>query len=448
MVDRKRPSRRRVLKGVGAGGLAALAGCTSDGGGDGDGDAGSGDGGSGDGGSGGSGNGDGGGTATETPEQSLDVNVGVLASLSGPYSGLGAEMENGIEVANEHLEGGVWGDLDVNVELSIKDTELDPQVAIRRARELTNQEEIDLLIGPVSSSVAGGIQQHANENGLLHLHPISTAERWTNGDCGKYSFRATAHTYMNMKPVAEDALDTLGNTFATIGADYSWGRESVGAFVENAQSINSDSEVMVQAWPKLGTTDFSSAIQRVTDTDADFVVVRLTGSDIIRCIKQMDSFGVQDQMEIVSSNTHTLARGAGEAATGIIGGARYTHVLREEHTGNTQNKTFVEDFQSKTEQLPTTFAHGSYACLQSAALAMDQAGTKNSDELVGVLEGFEWEAPKGPMKYRECDHQAAQRMWGSTFVMDEELGMPVPEITGQHDLGTNNRPCEENDCTL
>lgn len=444
MADRNGPSRRQVLKGVGAGGLAALAGCTSGDGGDGDG---SGDGGGDGSGSGDSGGGDGG-TATPTPEQTLDVTFGVLASLSGPYSGLGAEMEGGVEVAKQHLEAGVWDDLDVNVELSIKDTELDPQVAIRRARELTNQEDVDILVGPVSSSVVGGVQQLANENGIIQLHPISTAERWTGTDCGEFTFRATAHSYQNMKPVAEDALDNLGNTFATIGADYAWGRESVGAFVENAKRINPDAEVTVQAWPSLGQTDFSTEIQRVTDTDADFVVVRQTGADIIRSIKQMASFGVQDQMDIVSSNTHTLARGAGEAAVGIIGGARYTHVLREEHTGNTQNKTFVEDYQSHVDRLPTTFAHGSYACIQSAALAMDQAGTKNSDDLVGVLEGFEWEAPKGPMRYRECDHQAAQRMWGSTFVMDEELGLPVPEITGQHDLGTNNRPCEENDCSL
>jgi branched-chain amino acid transport system substrate-binding protein len=438
MVDRERPSRRDVLRVVGAGGLTGLAGCTN---------------------TGGSGGGDGSGGSSGTPTQSsdgtptsggesLDLTVGVLASLSGPYSGLGIDLRDGIELAKQHMEEGVWGDADVNVEFVIKDTELDPQVGIRRARELTNRENVDVLVGPVSSSVASGVQQHANQNGVLHVHPISTAERWTGSECGRYTFRATAHSYMNMKPVAEYAMENVGNKFATMGADYSWGRESVGAFVENAKRVDPDAEVVVQTWPKLGATDFSSQIQRVTSSDADFVVVRQTGADIINSIKQMDSFGVQDEMAIVSSNTHTLARGAGEAAVGIIGGARYTNVLREEHTGNTQNAKLVEDFRAETDRIPTTFAHGAYAGLQSLVLAAEEAGATDSDTLVDTLEGFEWDAPKGPMKYRECDHQAAQRMWSSEFVMDDELGVPVPEIKNQHELGTNNRPCEENDCDL
>lgn len=344
-TDRRQTSRRRLLKYVGAGSVVGLAGCT---------DSGS-----------GNGNGGGGGTPTDSgggngggAETSVELTVGLLASLSGPYSGLGVDLREGVKVAKQHLESGFWGDANVETELLVKDTELDPQTGIRRARELTNKENVDVLVGPVSSSVASGVQQHANQNGVLHFHPVSTAERWTAEDCGQYTFRATAHSYMNMKPVAEYAMENVGDTFATVGADYSWGRESVGAFVENAQRINSDAEVVEQTWPKLGTTDFSSHIQRVTASDADFVVVRLTGADIINCIKQMDSFGVQDEMKIVSSNTHTLALGAGEAAVGILGGARYTHVLREEHTGNEQNAKFVADFQAETDRLPTTFAHG------------------------------------------------------------------------------------------
>ncbi|MFB6171487.1 MAG: ABC transporter substrate-binding protein [Haloarculaceae archaeon] len=440
MKNRDRTSRRRVLKYVGAGSVVGLAGCTQN-----------------DGGNGGEGGGGGGtptptsGTTGETSTPgsgSLSAKVGVLASLSGPYSGLGVDLRDGIKTAKTHLDEGVWGDQDVDVELLVKDTKLDPQTGIRRARELTDKENVDVLVGPVSSSVASGVQQHANQEGVLHLHPISTAERWTGKDCGNYTFRATAHSYMNMKPVAEYAMANVGNRYATIGADYSWGHESVGAFVENAKQINPDSEVVAQTWPKLGSTDFSSHIQRVTSTDADFVVVRLTGADIINCIKQMASFGVQDEMDVVSSNTHTLARGAGEAAVGIIGGARYTHVLRREQTGNDQNETFVADFQAATDRLPTTFAHGGYACLQSFAIAATEAGTTNSDDLVSKLEGFKWESPKGPMKYRECDHQAAQRMWSSVFVMDDDLGVPVPKITKQHELGTNNRPCEETGCQM
>jgi len=428
--------RRQFLRYIGVGAVGTgLAGCTS---GDDGSDSGDSD----------NGNGDGGGSTSGGGP--VDIKIGVLASLSGPYSALGVDLEAGIEQANRHLEAGVgpFEGVDVNAELVVRDTELDPAVGIRRARELTGQENVDVLVGPVSSTVAGGVQEHANQERTLHLHPISTAERWTGADCAEYTFRATAHTYQNMQPVAERVVEQVGPNFATMGADYAWGRESVGAFIEAARDVSPDVEVLARTWPDLGATDFSSQIQRITNTDADFVLVRQTGADIIRSLKQLDSFGVREQMEVVSSNTHTLARGAPEAATGVIGGVRYTHALREDQTGNTQNARFVEDFRAEHDRLPTTFAHGAYACLQSLVLAAAETGTQDSDELANTLEGFEWQSPKGPMKFRECDHQASQRMWSSRFVMSEELGVPVPEFTEQHALGTNNRPCGENACVL
>jgi len=83
-----RASRRKLLKYVGAGSVVGLAGCTdSDSGSD--------------------------GTPTDSggenggAETSVEITVGVLASLSGPYSGLGVDLREGVKTAKRHLESGV-----------------------------------------------------------------------------------------------------------------------------------------------------------------------------------------------------------------------------------------------------------------------------------------------------------------------------------------------------
>jgi branched-chain amino acid transport system substrate-binding protein len=427
MSDDRSGSRRQFLKYVGVGAAATgLAGCTS-------GPSGTPTDSGGSGGSGGSSGGSGGGSG------SVSLTIGGLFPTSGPYSSIGVDQSVGAETALDLAsEDGV----EVDAEIVEKDTELNPQTALRRAKELVEQENVDVLTGHASSSAAAAVSNYAKQQQIPHMLTVATDEALTAKDCHNYLFRSNTHTYQNMKPTAEWAMENLGTKFATMGADYSWGRASVAAFVEVAEA--NGGEVVEQTWPKLGATDYSSQIQKVADTDADFLLVRASGADGVNSTKQIDSFGLKDQMDVISNMTHNVALGAGEAAIGNYGGFPYHFALENE-----ANQRFVETYRELgDDSYPSTYSDSSYVGVRMLLKAAAQAGSTNADDLVNALEGIEYDGPKGVMKIRECDHQSTNAVWTAQMKESDEYDFPVPEPIKKHEPGSNDRPCEETGCEM
>ncbi|MFC5973515.1 ABC transporter substrate-binding protein [Halomarina salina] len=438
-ADTRRQFLQRASGGALAGGIVALAGCTSEqaGGGGGGGGGGEDDGGGGN--STGSGNSTGGGGGGD-----VTLRIGGLFPTSGPYSAIGVDQRVGMEVALRHIED---SDTNVTVETEVADTQLDPEQGLRRARELSG--DVDVFTGLGSSSVATAVSNFARQNQVPLMVTTATNEAITGEDCNQYTFRSNTHTYQNQKPNAEWAMENLGKTFATMGADYAWGRASVGAFVEVAEQ--NGGEVVEQVWPKLGATDYSTEIQRVASTDADFLLVRCSGTDGINSAKQIASFGLKEQMDVITNQTGILAQGAGEACIGNYGMVPYHAALSSEQTGNEQNARFVEDYRSIGDGSdPSTYSFTSYMGVRFLAKAAAESGSASANDLVSSLEGLSLTGPKGQMKIRACDHQATNAIWSTRLVSPEgtEFDYPIPEFLAKHEADSNLRPCEETGCSL
>jgi branched-chain amino acid transport system substrate-binding protein len=418
-VDRRTFLRNATL-GATTAGIAGLAGCTGDGG----------DGG-GDGGDGGSDGGNGGGGG------SLSLKIGVLVPLSGAYSPLGADARAGIEVAGQHADNDYD---DLSVDMVFKDSQLAADVGLRRAQELVEQENVDALIVGDGTPVVNAVAQYAGQQQIPNVATISALEKTTMSDCYPYTFRTSTHSYQNMKPTAEWTTENLGTTVATWGADYSWGRESVGNFVEVAE--NNGAEIVEQVWPDLGATDYSSQIQKVSASGADFVIIRAGGSDMINAYKQINSFGLGDEMDIVGIASAAEALGAGEAALGYYGNTPYYFGLDTE-----ENTRFVQDYRAHTDgSIPSTYSNSSY----TGAKVLFEAARKGSTDgpaIRDALEGLTVTTPLGEQEVRACDHQIEGPQWMSRFVEDSDGDLPVGlEFLNESEPGTNSRPCSAIEC--
>ncbi|MFB6171737.1 MAG: ABC transporter substrate-binding protein, partial [Haloarculaceae archaeon] len=367
------------------------------------------------------------------------LKIGGLFPTSGPYSSIGVDQRDGMKAALQHISD---SDLAVDIQSTTKDSQLDPQTALRRAKELVEQENVDVLTGLGSSSAAAAVSKYANQQGVPLMITVATDEALTAKNCNRYVFRSNTHTYQNMKPLAEWSMKNLGTKFATMGADYSWGHASVDAFVEVA--TENGGEVVEQVWPKLGATDYSSQIQKVADTDADFLVVRCSGADAINSAKQIASFGLKDQMDLITNQTVNALQGAGDAMIGNYGGFPYFFTL-----DNPKNKAFVKTYRDVGDgSYPSTYSCTSYVGVQMLARAAVDAGSTNGDDLVSSLEGIEFDGPKGTMKIRECDHQSTNASWTSKVVKSDEYDFPIPEVISKHEPGSNDRPCDETGCNM
>lgn len=429
-------TRRRFIQRVGsgmlAGGVAGLAGCTSN-------EAQSGD-------SGGGNNSSSSGGGSTSGGGNLTLRVGGLFPTSGPYSAIGTDQRVGMEVAISHMEEEGIG---VSFETAVKDTQLSPDTGLRRAREVVQNSNVDVLTGLGSTSVGSAVSNFAQQNQIPLMITTATGQSLTGSNCNQYTFRSNTHTYQNQKGNAEYAMENLGKRFATMGADYAWGHESVEDFVTVAEQHGG--EVVRQVWPQLGATDYSTEIQKVANTDADFLLVRCSGTDAVNSAQQIASFGLKEQMDVITNQTSIMAKGAGDACIGNYGGVPYHASLTSEQTGNDQNERFVSDYREMGDgSYPATYAATSYMGLRFLGKAAAKAGSTDADDLVSALEGVSYNGPKGPMKIRSCDHQATNAYWSSQLVSPEgtEFDFPIPKILEKHEAGSNLLPCEETGCTL
>jgi branched-chain amino acid transport system substrate-binding protein len=400
--------------------LMGLSGCTGDGG-DGEGvDGGDGDGG-----------GDGGASA------SASLKIGVLVPLSGAYAPLGEDARAGVRVAEQHASEDYD---DLSTELVFKDSELSADTGLRRAKELVEQENVDALVVGDGTPVVNAVAQYCVQQQVPNVATISALEATTMSDCYPYTFRTSTHSYQNMKPTAEWTTSNLGTKVATWGADYSWGRESVGNFVEVAEA--NGAEIVEQVWPDLGATDYSSQIQKVSASGAGFVMIRAGGSDMINAYKQIDSFGLSDEMDIVGIASEAEARGAGEAALGYYGNTPYYFGIDTE-----ANNRFVADYRSQTDgEIPSTYSNSSY----TGAKALFEAAVNGSTDGTGIrdtLEGLTIPTPLGEQEIRACDHQMEGPQWMSRFVEDSDGDLPVGlEFISKSEAEGNSRTCSAIEC--
>jgi len=97
-----------------------------------------------------------------------DINVGVIASLTGPASALGAETKKAVA-----LFPATVGKEKVNY--IVLDDGTDPTNAVKNARKLISEDKVDAIIGPSGSPNAMGVIQFVAEARVPLLATVGTA---------------------------------------------------------------------------------------------------------------------------------------------------------------------------------------------------------------------------------------------------------------------------------
>src|SRR5512145_1501864 len=100
------------------------------------------------------------------------LKVGLMFGLTGPASPIGPVQRDGALLAIDEVnaQGGlVIGKRKVKVSHVLKDDETKPDVAIRRFRELVDEEKIDLLVGQTFAPIAAAINKEVKKTPIPYF---------------------------------------------------------------------------------------------------------------------------------------------------------------------------------------------------------------------------------------------------------------------------------------
>ncbi len=98
------------------------------------------------------------------------IRVGYLPALTGPSSSTGVGISRGTQLAVQEINaaGGINGR---QLELVVRDTQSDPTKAVNASAELTNQEQVKVVFGPLNSGESLAVVPLLARSNTLQMHP-------------------------------------------------------------------------------------------------------------------------------------------------------------------------------------------------------------------------------------------------------------------------------------
>lgn len=345
------------------------------------------------------------------------LKIGFAYIMSGPFAAYGQFAKQGAELAIDEVNkaGGINGR---QVEAYFEDTTGKPDVALRAIRKLVFQEKVDIVIGLDSSGVAKtvGPAMPQLKTPLIITHAATPDV--TGSVCNKYVFRISVNIAQNLKAAALLAADTDVKKWTTIGPDYAFGHQSWEFFEKYMQELKPDVALTAKenvVFPPFKTTDYSSYITKLMQSDADGVLVSLWGGNLIDFVRQASEMGFFSGKYTVlctlGAATEVLSALGDKMPEGLWVGTRYWFQANESE----MNKNFVNNFKSRYDAYPSYNAHGAYGAVYTYKAAAEKAKSEEKEAIISALADLTLELPVGTITVRAGDHQAVTDVtWGQT----------------------------------
>jgi branched-chain amino acid transport system substrate-binding protein len=362
-------------------------------------------------------------------EAQKPIKVGYPMILSGGGALYGEPATKGAQmyVDEVNAKGGVLGR---KIELIPRDTKGDANEAVRVSRELILKENVDFLVGTLTSAEGPAVSVVAKENKIVFIANIPKTDQLTAPDkLHPYVFRVSANTTMEGRSAAEIVAKWPVTKIATMAFDYAYGQDVTKAFVEHIKKLKPSVEIVDQQWPKLGEQDYNPFINAQMAKKPEAVVSSIWGGFFVTFSKQAKALGYFDAIKY---NLIALGEAGSPETTKTMGtdypvgvwGNSYDAFYWEDNPG--AHKEYIARISKYLkDEYPSSWAIQGYIGMQFLVEAIKKAGSTDSEKVSKALLGLTVDTPIGKQTIREKDHQANRgQLYGKT-VKDPKYPFPI-----------------------
>ncbi|MBS4171992.1 substrate-binding domain-containing protein [Bacillus sp. FJAT-49736] len=350
------------------------------------------------------------------------IKIGVLASLTGALESYGKQTKNGFEMGLDYATDGKREINGKKIKVVYEDTETKPEVAVKKATKLLEEDNVDFLVGSSSSADTLAVLPLAEEYKKIMVVEPAVADSITGADFNKYIFR-TARNSSQDAVAGAAAIAKEGVKIATLAPDYAFGRDGVAAFKEAAEKLGA--KITHEEYADPAATDFTSNIQKIINAKPDYLFVIWSGAN--SPWKQIADMKVQDKGIKISTGAPDIAAlSTMEPLVGMEGFSVYYYNL----PNNKINDWLVTENKKRFNgEVPDLFTPGGMSAAISIVEALKKTdGKTDSDQLIKTMEGMSFDTPKGKMTFRKEDHQALQSMYAIKLTKKDGIPYPVPVL--------------------
>jgi len=342
------------------------------------------------------------------------ITIGCLYPLTGRAARYGHDSIVGAEMAADEVNrrGGVLGK---ELRLLFADDRSDPTYAVRVAQRYVREDQVDFLLGVVSSAVALAVTQVSRYFRVVFVGTDHASARLTLEAFQPYYFRVTNNTMQSMRAGAVYLSRRPWRRFFYIGPDYEYGHRQWLDFREYLARVLPEGEIVGAVWPKLYEPDYRPFLRAVLEARPEVLVHGFWGGDTIAFVEQALEVGLFERVQVVSFD----AGGNYEVFEALQDRVPEGMILSARHHNNfpptEANRRFVEGFWARARRYPSYTAHGAYVGVHFVARAVEQAGSLDPEDVVRAGEGLRIPTPRDRDGFcswvRPVDHQIVQEMY-------------------------------------
>ncbi len=309
------------------------------------------------------------------------VKIGVLTDMSGVYSAIGGEGSvTAAKMAIADFGGKVLGK---PIEILTADHQNKADIASTKAREWSDTDHVDMIIGLLNSGCALAVQKIGTEKKMVIISTGAGSTALTNADCSPYGIHYVYDTYSLPKVAGSAIVKHGGKTWFFLTADYAFGHsleENTAAFVKA-----DGGKILGQVRHPLATSDFSSYLLQAQSSGAKVIGLANAGGDFINAVKQAREFGIVQGGQTIAGMLVFLSD-VKSLGLDVAQGMEFATAFYWDR--NDASRAWSKRYFAKTGSMPTMNQAGVYSATMNYLKAIKQAGTDNPDAVMKTLRGM------------------------------------------------------------
>ncbi|ONG58701.1 ABC transporter substrate-binding protein [Pseudoroseomonas deserti] len=332
--------------------------------------------------------------------QAQPLRIGMVTSLSGPFTALGESMRAGMQLLLAQSGQAIAGR---RVEFLVEDDQARPEEGVRKARKLIGQDRVDLLCGVISSGVALALRDVVTE-ARMPTFLLGSANDLARKAASPFILRPTKTNWMLGDTAARWTYEKVSKSkVLTVGSDYAAGREYIGDFAEGYRRLGGG--IGRQLWTPLGSADFGPLLTTIASERPEVVYGFFAGSDAVRFLRQWKEYRLAGRVPLVGTGAffdqEDVLPAVGDAALGAV------NTFHQSPTAPA-SAAFIEAYRATGKPLPGEFSTTGYVCGQviKAALERSNGDLADWEKTRAGLFAAPVETAFGPMPFDPRNGQA------------------------------------------
>jgi len=334
------------------------------------------------------------------------VRLGYLDSASGVLSDIGDYHAIGVKLALDEANANGR----VRYEIVKGDDNSKPAIGITEAHRLFDQEKVDALLFGTSSAVALAITPIALEAGVftMLIGPQDTSLAGDHATATAYRFAQDCAMFV--KAVAQRIL-AGGKKWYFVVEEFAFGKDAyarLSALLKRAGGTEVGADVL-----RVGTTDFSSTMTKIRNTDTEQVVLCQGGLDVALAAKQFVLYGLHHKMRLAGmtlEDFYVKTLPLDELAGSVFASLWMPSVA--------PSAKRLHDELARKIGAPVSNRHYlGYVATKQLIERMNAAGSTKADKLIAAFADHRYDSYReNPSTWRRCDHQSAHDTYAGEVV--------------------------------